>query len=82
MGDVMAALGTTSPPTVKKFIHSGKWDKHKELWNASPNEELLYPWEVETVTTLSLPPEAMERWTRINVFNASRHLPCTALEGQ
>jgi hypothetical protein len=60
MADVMAALGATSPPVVKRFIHSEKWDKHKDLWNAAPNEELLYPWEVENVTTLSLPPEKME----------------------
>lgn len=61
---VMKALGVTSPPTVKKFIHSEKWDKHKELWNASPLEELLYPWEVEHVTTLSLPVENMESMDR------------------
>ena len=60
MADVMAALGVTSPPVVKRFIHSENWDKHKELWNAAPNEELHYPWEVEHVTTLSLPPEKME----------------------
>lgn len=61
---VMKALGVTSPPTVKKFIHSEKWDKHKELWNASPLEELHYPWEVEHVTTLSLPVENMEAMDR------------------
>lgn len=61
LGDVMTALGTTSPATAKKFIHSEKWDKHKEIWNNNPEEEMPYPWEVETPKTLTLPPENMEK---------------------
>lgn len=64
MKELMKALDVTSSPVIKRFIHSEKWEKHKELWAAAPLEELLYPWEVEHVKTLSLPPEKMETMER------------------
>jgi len=60
-GEIMAALGTTSPAMVKKLVYSEKWDKHKEIWNNNQDEEMPYPWEVESPKTLSLPPENMDK---------------------
>lgn len=62
--EVLRALGTKSPTALKKFIHSEKWDSHKDAWNKNPDIELPYPWEVETPTKLQLPPAKMESMTK------------------
>ena len=57
---VTKALGTTSQATTKRFIHSEKWEKHKEAWKKNPNLEMPYPWEEEAPKSLALPPDNME----------------------
>lgn len=57
---IMDALGTTSCPMIDKFIHSEKWEHHAEIWRNNPDQEMPYPWEVETPRVLAQPPAKME----------------------
>lgn len=56
----MDELGFTSPPQLSKFVHSEKWEKHAEIWRANPEQENLYPWEVERPSQLIPAPPKME----------------------
>lgn len=68
--EVMKALDTTHGPTLDKFIHSEKWDKHAEIWNANPENENPYPWDVERPLALVQPPAKMEE------MNKQKRLQC------
>ena len=59
-GQLMRALGVKDRLTVTKLIHSEKWEKHAKIWRDNPDNEMPYPWEVETPPMLSLPPAKME----------------------
>lgn len=71
MKDVMAALDTSSPIIINKFIHSEKWDKHAEIWKANPDKENPYPWDVEKLWKLDLPPAKMHQ-----NYDAEKRMNC------
>jgi len=47
--------------TIRRFIHSEKWDEHKKIWLENPDKENLYPWDAEKPSKLALPPAHMNR---------------------
>lgn len=67
---VMKAMDLTHKPSLEKFIHSEKWEKHKEIWRNNPDEENLYPWDVEKPVALVQPPAKMEE------MNKQKRLQC------
>ena len=81
---IMDELGFTSHPQLSRFVHSEKWDKHAEIWRANPEQENLYPWEVEKPSQLvPAPPkmEAMDKEKRMqcvkafSMFCSGRNVP-------
>jgi hypothetical protein len=87
--EIMTELGFTSPPQLSKFVHSEKWEKHAETWRANPEQENLYPWEIERPSQLvPAPPkmEAMEKEKRMqcvkafSMFCSGRNVPDIASE--
>lgn len=61
---VMKELGFTSSPQLSRFVHSEKWDKHREIWQANPEKENPYPWEIERPVKLLPAPPKMEEMNK------------------
>jgi hypothetical protein len=86
---VMNELGVTSPPQLSRFVHSEKWDNHAEIWQANPEKENLYPWEVERPLKLVPAPPKMEEMGKekrmqcikaFSMFCSGRNIPDIAQE--
>lgn len=58
--EMMRALETASNQMLDKMIHTEKWEDHAEIWRNNPEEEMPYPWEVETPKVMAMPPAKME----------------------